>query len=100
MFKNLIFAVFSFFALSVPSFSQAFSLNSAALPELPAVKAPLPYGPTPVTPPGVTIATYSTDETASVSPSIASAISSGASNMYFRKKISCTAFSRRAAGRA
>jgi len=63
MFKNLIFAVFSFFALSVPSFSQAFSLNSAALPELPAVKAPLPYGPTPVTPPGVTIATYSTDET-------------------------------------
>ena len=63
MSKKLILAVFSFFALSVPSFSQSFSLNSAVLPELPAVKAPLPYGPTPVTPPGVTIATYSTDET-------------------------------------
>lgn len=63
MFKKFILAGFSFLILGVPAFSRSFTLNSAALGDIPVFKAPLPYGPTPVTPPGVTIATYSTDET-------------------------------------
>src|SRR3989338_718045 len=63
MLNKLFLAVFSFFALSVPSFSQSFDLNSSVLTELPAAKAPPPYGPPPVTLPGATIAVYSTDET-------------------------------------
>ena len=62
MFKNFILAGFSSLS-SVSRLFLIFTLNSAALGDIPVLKAPLPYGPTPVTPPGVTIATYTTDET-------------------------------------
>ena len=62
MFKNFILAAVSALALSVPSFSQSFSLDSAALGDIPASKAVEPSRPAPVTPPGVTIASYTTDE--------------------------------------
>lgn len=63
MLKKIMLAVFSGLVLGVPSFSQSFDLNAAALPDIRVSKPPLPHGPTPVTPPGVTIAAYSTDET-------------------------------------
>ncbi|MDD5209055.1 MAG: hypothetical protein PHV36_06695 [Elusimicrobiales bacterium] len=63
MLNKIILAGFSVIILNVQSFSQSFSLNSAALPDITVSKPPLPYGPTPVTPPGVTIAAYTTDET-------------------------------------
>ncbi|OGR43716.1 MAG: hypothetical protein A2X35_08630 [Elusimicrobia bacterium GWA2_61_42] len=62
MFKALTLAGFSLLAFSCPSFSQAFSLDAARLGDLPPVKTAEPSRPAPVVPPGVTIASYATDE--------------------------------------
>lgn len=62
MFKRTILSVFSVLALGVPSFSRSFSLDSSGPGDIPAsITAPLSR-PGPVTPPGVTIAVYTTDE--------------------------------------
>jgi hypothetical protein len=63
MFKNFILAAVSVFAFSIPAFSQAFSLDSSAAGDIPASKTVEASRPAPVTPPGVTIASYTTDET-------------------------------------
>ncbi len=63
MFKKLVFSAFSFLILTATSFSQAFSLNSFSAGDVPPAKTAEPSRPAPVTPPGVTIATYTTDET-------------------------------------
>lgn len=62
MFKKSILACFSFFALCSASFSQPFSLDSSALADIPPVNAYEPARPAPVPPPGVTLASYTTDE--------------------------------------
>ncbi len=65
---NTIAAAAAFFILAVPGFAGNFTLNSytagsvpASQPYAPAI--PAPHGPAPVTPPGVAIAAYTTDET-------------------------------------
>lgn len=63
MLKKFTLAVFSILISGAPSFSQPFSLGSATLADIPAVKTPQPPRPAPVTPPGVAIASYTTDET-------------------------------------
>jgi len=62
MFNKLVLAGFSFFALCAASFSQPFTLDSSALADIPLVKDYEPVRPVPVTPPGVTIAGYTTEE--------------------------------------
>lgn len=62
MLKKIIFSIFSFLILGAPSFSQSFTLDSSSLGDIPALKTAEPSKPAPVTPPGVTIATYTTDE--------------------------------------
>ena len=63
MFKKIFLAGFSVFALGGQSFSQPFNLDSSTLGDIPTVKTAEPSRPAPVTPPGVTIASYTTDET-------------------------------------
>ena len=55
-------AVLSFFVLAVPSFSQSFDLETYTTGNIPGSHAAMPHAPSPVTPPGATIAEYSTDE--------------------------------------
>ncbi len=62
MLKNTA-AALSFFVLAVPASAQTFSLNSYDAGTIPGTPAARPHGPAPVTPPGVTIANYTTDET-------------------------------------
>ena len=56
-------AIFALLAFSVPAFSQPFTLDSEGAADLPQFQFPKPPQPSPVTPPGVAIAAYSTDET-------------------------------------
>ncbi|OGR67624.1 MAG: hypothetical protein A2081_00755 [Elusimicrobia bacterium GWC2_61_19] len=62
MFNVLLFPVLSVLAFSGPAFSQPFDLDSSGLADVPALKVVEPARPAPVTPPGVIIAAYSTDE--------------------------------------
>ncbi|MBI5743435.1 MAG: hypothetical protein HY952_02685 [Elusimicrobia bacterium] len=54
-------AVLSLFIFCAPVFAAPFDLDSAAAGDIPQFQVPKPPGP--VTPPGVTIANYTTDET-------------------------------------
>ncbi|MEI7527448.1 MAG: hypothetical protein WCK76_00780 [Elusimicrobiota bacterium] len=63
MLIKFVLSVFSVLAFSAASFAQSFDLDSSTLKDIPAIKPAAPHGPGPVTPPGVTIASYSTDET-------------------------------------
>lgn len=62
MLKRILFSFLPVLTLGVPAFSQPFMLDSSALGDIPAVKTAAPSRPAPVTPPGVTIASYTTDE--------------------------------------
>lgn len=61
MLRSIALAVVTSISLSVNS--SAFDLGSARAGSLPPAAAPVPGHPSPVTPPGVTIANYTTDET-------------------------------------
>ena len=61
MFKSMALAAVTVFFLSLNS--SAFGLDSVTAAALPPAAAPAPGYPAPVTPPGVTIASYATDET-------------------------------------
>jgi len=63
MFKSCVISIISFFILSAPSFSRDFVLDTSDMGDVPQAPVVMPHGPAPVTPPGVTIASYSTDET-------------------------------------
>lgn len=56
-------ALFALFAFSAPVFCQPFTLDTDDAADLPQFQFPKPPQPAPVTPPGVAIAAYSTDET-------------------------------------
>lgn len=63
MFKSSIVFIFSFLVLAVPSFSAPFALNTYSTGDIPETAVERPHAPAPVTPPGVTIVNYTTDET-------------------------------------
>lgn len=60
-----IFSVSAVFFLFFSAYSSAqqFTLDSSGVSDVPRPPVPVSYGPIPVTPPGVTIANYTTDET-------------------------------------
>ncbi|OIN99727.1 MAG: hypothetical protein COX65_07740 [Elusimicrobia bacterium CG_4_10_14_0_2_um_filter_56_8] len=62
MFKKITLALFPVLALSAASFSQTFSLNSSSAGDISDLKTVGPSRPAPVLPPGITIASYTTDE--------------------------------------
>jgi len=61
MFKTIAVSVIQLFLIS-SSFAQSFPLGSVGAANIPQAPAARPTPPAPVTPPGVTIATYTTDE--------------------------------------
>lgn len=62
MLKNIAAAV-SLFVLTVSASARTFSLNAYDAGSVPGTPVSRPHGPAPVTPPGVSIANYTTDET-------------------------------------
>lgn len=62
MFKRFA-ALISLFVFSTSAFARPFTLETTGAEDLPQVQFPKPPQPAPVTPPGVAIAVYSTDET-------------------------------------
>jgi hypothetical protein len=61
MFKRFA-ALIALFVFSAAAFAQPFTLETTGAEDLPQVQFPKPPAPAPATPPGVTIANYSTDE--------------------------------------
>lgn len=62
MLKSCAVSIISFFILSLPAFSGGFVLDTSGMGDVPQAPVIMPHGPAPVTPPGVTIASYTTDE--------------------------------------
>ncbi len=63
MFRKQVLSAVSFLVLAVPSHAQKFVLDTQGMGDVPHVPVAAPHAPAPVTPPGVSLASYSTDET-------------------------------------
>jgi len=62
MFKSLALSALSVLVLAAPAFCRSFTLETVSAGNFPQSAAPAAPRPAPVTPPGVTIANYTTDE--------------------------------------
>ncbi len=63
MFRKQVLSAVSFLVLAVPSHAQKFVLDTGGMGDVPQAPVVMPHAPAPVTPPGVSLASYSTDET-------------------------------------